>query len=167
MTCGIDCFSFKEQLYTRQQQLHESTIQYYHDVMRLCSKVDLNMDNDTRLKHLYRGLRRETKITVDIQKLNTPNEFLQELARLEQLQKDFQTEDQEPLVTIMPQNQYPKFHQQHQQPYPQRLQPQHNSYTQSRLRSRRYPSYQYQSSPQYRNQQSASSKYDNPHLNRW
>jgi hypothetical protein len=186
LACGIDCFSFGEQLYTRQQQLHESATHYYRDVMRLCSKVDINMDNNTRLKHLYRGLRRETKVTMDIRKFNDPDEFSQELVRLEQLQKDFETEEQQP---------YQQHHQQHhqqqpsqqqqpyqqpsqqqqpyqqhyrQQPYQQHHQQQpYQQHHQQQPYQQHHRTYPFKSSSQYRNQQSSSSKYDNRHLNGW
>ena len=162
LACGIDCFSFGEQLYTRQQQLHESAIQYYRDVMRLCSKVDIHMDNNTRLKHLYRGLRRETKFTMDIRKFNDPDEFSEELVRLEQLQKDFGSEEQQP---YQQQRQQQSFQQQHQQqPYQQQSFQQQHQQQPYQQRHRTYP---LKSSSQYRNQQSSSSKYDNRHLNGW
>jgi hypothetical protein len=87
LAAGVDSFSFSEQLYSRQQQLHETSIHYYHDVMRLCSKVQLHMDDATRLRHLYRGLRPESKVLISIDAFQIPDEFLQELVRLEQLQK--------------------------------------------------------------------------------
>ena len=87
LAAGVDCFSFNEKLYSRQQQLHETAIHYYHDVMRLCSKVHLQMDDTTRLRHLYRGLRPESKVLISIDAFHIPDEFLQELVRLEQLQK--------------------------------------------------------------------------------
>jgi len=173
LVAGIDCFSFSEQLYTRQQQLYESAIQYYHDIMRLCSKVDFNMTNNTRLKHLYRGLRPETKINIDIQKFHTPADFLQELGRLEQLQRDFETDVYEPYYSNDEQFQQNKQVQPRQQPrqqqYQQRQQyqqeqlqqQQHNSYVPSQSRYRSYPS---KSSSQYRNQQT-SSKTSTNHLN--
>ena len=195
MASGVDCFTFREQLYTRQQQLHESAVQYYHDVMRLCSKVDLNMDNITRLKHLYRGLRRETKLIIDIRKFNEPEDFLRELVRFEQLQKDFEPEEQDPL-SMMPcqpnasfianqsssySNREPyqqQSYQQHQQPYQQRQrsspqrqpdQQQHryNSEVSGYPGKRTSPQYSSRSSPQYRNQQNFPSKYDNRHLNEY
>ena len=49
--------------------------------MRLYSKVQLQMDDATRLRHLYRGLRPESDA------FHIPDEFLQELVRLERLQK--------------------------------------------------------------------------------
>ena len=87
LAAGIDCFSFSEQLYTRQQQLRETAIHYYHDIMRLCAKVDTTMSDITRLRHLYRGLRPESKVLISLHSFKTPDEFLQELVRLEQLQK--------------------------------------------------------------------------------
>ena len=86
LAAGIDIFSFNEQLYTRQQQLHETAIHYYHDVMRLCSKVNLLMDDVTRLRYLYRGLRPESKVLISINTFYSPEEFLKELVRLEHLQ---------------------------------------------------------------------------------
>jgi hypothetical protein len=132
LVAGIDCFSFSEQLYTRQQQLYESAIQYYHDIMRLCSKVDFNMDNNTRLKHLYRGLRPETKINIDIQKFHTPADFLQELGRLEQLQRDFETDVYEPYYSNDEQFQQNTQVQPRQQQYQHRQQFQQNTQDQPR-----------------------------------
>ncbi|CAF2076789.1 unnamed protein product [Rotaria magnacalcarata] len=87
LAAGIDCFSFNEQFYTRLEQLHETAIHYYHDIMRLCAKVDATMSDITCLRHLYRGLRPESKILISLHSFKTPGEFLQELVRLEQLQK--------------------------------------------------------------------------------
>jgi len=177
LAAGIDGFSFSEQLYTRQQQLHESAIQYYHDVIRLCSKVDVNMDNATRLKHLYRGLRPETKITIDIRKFNNPDDFLQELVRFEQLQKDCATEAHEPVAMMSYQSNKPSLPNEsvrhpNTRPFQQRSYYEQQYHERGPLASSRprrgisnsYPS---RSSPQYRNQQSSSSQDANRHLNRW
>ena len=83
LAAGLDSFSFSEQLLTRQQQLHESAIHYYHDIIRLCAKVDVGMDDLTRLRHLYRGLRPESKVLLSVEKFNKPEQFLQELVRIE------------------------------------------------------------------------------------
>ena len=85
LAAGLDAFSFSEQLFTRQQQLNESAIHYYHDIIRLCAKVDGNMNDLTRLRHLYRGLRPESKVLFSIEKFIKPEQFLQELVRIEQL----------------------------------------------------------------------------------
>ena len=85
LAAGLDSFSFSEQLFTRQQQLNESAIHYYHDIIHLCAKVDVNMDDLTRLRHLYRGLRPESKVLFSMDKFNKPEQFSQELVRIEQL----------------------------------------------------------------------------------
>jgi hypothetical protein len=100
LASGIDRFSFGQQLYNRQQQLHESAIHYFHDVMRLCSKVDIDMKDKTRLEHLYRGLRPEAKIYIKMDQLQTPDGFLQELVRHEQLQKNLETQPQQVSTTV-------------------------------------------------------------------
>ena len=44
--------------------------------MHLCSKMDFNMKDNMYLKHLSRILRRETKVTIDIRKLISPEHCL-------------------------------------------------------------------------------------------
>ena len=164
LAAGIDSFSFNEHLYTRQQQLHETAIHYYHDVMRLCSKVDLRMEDNTRLRHLYRGLRPESKVLISINTFRTPDEFLQELVRLEHLQKV--TESLQPNVSSFMINQQdsPPVAMGHAQ-YPD-----HQSFSQhpprmhSSNRSPQGPRFN-QSSSQYRHRRPPSPNRTNRNLN--
>lgn len=164
LAAGIDSFSFNEQLYTRQQQLHESAIHYYHDVMRLCSKVDLQMEDNIRLRHLYRGLRPESKVLVSINLFRTPDEFLQELVRLEHLQKVTDSPQPNTSPFSIAQQDSPSVPMGHAQ-YPN-----HHSFTQEmpRMHSSNRPSQGsrfHQSSPQYRHRRPPSPNRTNRNLN--
>ena len=164
LAAGIDSFSFNEQLYTRQQQLHESAIHYYHDVMRLCSKVELLMDNVTRLRHLYRGLRPESKVLISIHTFHSPDDFLQELVRLEHLQAVSDCpQSNVSTLTIAPQNSgpgtmaHPPYH--GHQGFPQQ-----SLNLQSANHAAQGPRF-HQPSSEYRHRQQPSSTRPNRHLN--
>ena len=64
LEAAIDSFFVDEQMYIRQQQqqLHTTAIHYYHDVKRICFKVDLLMNDVPRLRHFYRVFRPESKV---------------------------------------------------------------------------------------------------------
>jgi hypothetical protein len=164
LAAGIDSFSFNEQLYTRQQQLHETAIHYYHDVMRLCSKVDFRMEDNIRLRHLYRGLRPESKVLISINLFRTPDEFLQELVRLEHLQKVTDSPEPNPSPFMIAQQDSSSAAMGH-APYPN-----HQSFSQETPRmhsSNRSPqgSQFHQSSSQYRHRRPPSDNRTNRNLN--
>lgn len=49
------------QLQERKQHEGEPPLNYFHDVMRICDKLDKNMQNKTKLTYLSRGLENKTK----------------------------------------------------------------------------------------------------------
>ena len=85
LVSGIDQFTLGQKLYNRQQQPNEDGMSYFHNTVRLCSKVNPNMDENTRVKHLIKGLSTETKMYMEVTKPQNTDDFLQALVKLEQL----------------------------------------------------------------------------------
>lgn len=65
-----------EKLYTRRQNLNESALHYYDNVMRLCSKFDAKMSNVDRVDILMKGVRPEARDWIELRHPVTPADFL-------------------------------------------------------------------------------------------
>jgi hypothetical protein len=169
LASGADQFSLGQQLYNRRQQLHESAINYYHDVLRLCAKVDVNMDDDTRVKHLIKGVRPEAKIYIDLKNPRTPDDFLQALIKHGQLQvgdMDAQKEPS-PIMNHRSNTSTTAVEPSRQPTYPPLMQQQQQSYSPSRSHQQPYSSPASSNSSYRRNRQPYSSAYTNRSLNGW
>lgn len=72
-----------ERLYTRRQQLDESALHFYNDVMRLCSKFRAGMSGKDRVDILLKGTRPEARDWVELRNPSTPHAFLKLLSEYE------------------------------------------------------------------------------------
>lgn len=70
------------QLQQRQQQLGETPQEYVSGILQLCARVNPEMPESEKLRHLLRGLRPEMMERVAITNPGTSQEFLQHLQRL-------------------------------------------------------------------------------------
>jgi hypothetical protein len=82
---GNDQFKLGQQLYSRQQKVHEDAMTYFHSVSRLCFKVNRNMDEMTRIKHLTKGVRADARIYMELKNPATAEDLLQSLIKFERL----------------------------------------------------------------------------------
>ncbi|CAF1310440.1 unnamed protein product [Adineta ricciae] len=80
---GTDQFELQQKLHNRRRRNDEPAIDYCHQTLKLCSKVDKNMDEMTRIKHLGKGLDTDTRLHMDLKNPNTTEEFLQALIKYE------------------------------------------------------------------------------------
>ena len=85
---GTDHFQLEQKLYNRRRQTNELAIDYCHNVLKLCSKVNKNMDDDIRLKHLTKGLNAAAQIHMDLKSPATTEEFLQALIKYDKWQEE-------------------------------------------------------------------------------
>lgn len=81
LVTGTDHFQLEQKLYNRRRQTNELAIDYCHNVLKLCSKVNKYMDDDTRLKHLTKGLNAAAQLHMDLKNPGTTEEFLQALIK--------------------------------------------------------------------------------------
>ncbi len=161
LVTGTDQFQLEQKLYNRRRQTNELAIDYCHNVLKLCSKVNKNMDDETRLKHLTNGLNAVTQIHMDLKSPETTEKFLQALIKYDKWQEEEKSQEriikssshrrntstrtmQQP---IMQQHQQQYSSQQHQQQYsPQQHQPSYHS--------------QQEHQPQYSTQDSTQTRYN-------
>ncbi|CAF1394596.1 unnamed protein product [Adineta ricciae] len=80
---GTDQFELQQKLHNRRRRNDEPAIDYCHQTLKLCSKVDKNMDEMMRIKHLGKGLDTDTRLHMDLKNPNTTEEFLQALIKYE------------------------------------------------------------------------------------
>jgi hypothetical protein len=150
LVTGTDQFQLEQKLYNRRRQTNELAIDYCHNVLKLCSKVNKNMDDETRLKHLTKGLNATAQLHMDLKSPGTTEEFLQALIKHDKWQEEEKIQQrsttsfdhhrniptrtmQHPLMqqeqySSIPRQQYNHSSQQHQPQYPTRgsSQTQHN-----------------------------------------
>jgi hypothetical protein len=88
LVTGTDQFQLEQKLYNRRRQTNELAIDYCHNVLKLCSKVNTNMDEETRLKHLTHGLNAVTQIHMDLKSPETTEKFLQALNKYDKWQEE-------------------------------------------------------------------------------
>jgi len=88
LVTGTDQFQLEQKLYNRRRQTNELAIDYCHNVLKLCSKVNKNMDDETRLKHLTKGLNALTQIHMDLKSPETTEKFLQALIKYDKWQEE-------------------------------------------------------------------------------
>lgn len=151
LVTGTDQFQLEQKLYNRRRQTNELAIDYCHNVLKLCSKVNKLMDDDIRLKHLTKGLNAAAQIHMDLKSPGTTEEFLQALVKYDKWQEEEKIQQrsntsfdhrsniptravQHPLMqqqqySSIPRQQYNHSSQQHQPHYPTRGSPQtqHNN----------------------------------------
>jgi hypothetical protein len=122
LVTGTDQFQLEQKLYNRRRQTNELAIDYCHNVLKLCSKVNKNMDEETRLKHLTKGLNAVTQIHMDLKSPETTEKFLQALIKYDKWQEE--EKSQQRTTTSLdhrkntPKPQYNYSPQQHQPNYP-------------------------------------------------
>ncbi|CAF4482234.1 unnamed protein product, partial [Rotaria socialis] len=88
LVTGTDHFQLEQKLYNRRRQTNELAIDYCHNVLRLCSKVNKYMDDETRLKHLTKGLNAAAQLHMDLKSPATLEEFLQALIKYDKWQEE-------------------------------------------------------------------------------
>ncbi|CAF0770090.1 unnamed protein product [Didymodactylos carnosus] len=71
LVTGTDHFQLEQKLYNRRRQPNELAIAYCHNVLKLCSKVNKYMDEETRLKHLTKGLNAAAQLHMDLKSPDT------------------------------------------------------------------------------------------------
>ncbi|CAF1481203.1 unnamed protein product [Rotaria sp. Silwood1] len=88
LVTGTDHFQLEQKLYNRRRQTNELAIDYCHNVLKLCSKVNKYMDDETRLRHLTKGLNAAAQIHMDLKSPATAEEFLQALIKYDKWQEE-------------------------------------------------------------------------------
>ena len=88
LVTGTDHFQLEQKLYNRRRQTNELAIDYCHNVLKLCSKVNKYMDDETRLKHLTKGLNATAQLHMDLKSPATAEEFLQALIKYDKWQEE-------------------------------------------------------------------------------
>ncbi|CAF4617830.1 unnamed protein product, partial [Didymodactylos carnosus] len=88
LVTGTDHFQLEQKLYNRRRQPNELAIDYCHNVLKLCSKVNKSMDDETRLKHLTKGLNAAAQLHMDLKSPDTTEEFLQALIKYDKWQEE-------------------------------------------------------------------------------
>ena len=86
LVTGKDQFALEQQLYSRKKQINEDAITYYHAMIKLCSKVNPDMDEEKRIKHLTEGLGADAQLHIEQMRPKTADDLLQYLIKFEQLQ---------------------------------------------------------------------------------
>ena len=85
---GTDQFELEQKLHNRRRRNDEPAIDYCHQTLKLCSKVNRDMDELTRIKHLNKGLDAQTQLHMDLKNPGTTEEFLQALIKYEKWQQE-------------------------------------------------------------------------------
>ena len=67
--------SIRDELESRNQKPGEQSVVYFREVMRLCNQLDPNMDAETQVRWLTRGLRPDLQRDMILLKPKTPQEF--------------------------------------------------------------------------------------------
>ncbi|CAF3056119.1 unnamed protein product [Rotaria sp. Silwood2] len=88
LVTGSDQFQLEQKLYNRRRQPNELAIDYCHSVLKLCSKVNKLMDEETRLKHLTKGLNPAAQLHMDLKKPGTTEEFFEALIKYDKWQEE-------------------------------------------------------------------------------
>ncbi len=81
LVTGTGQFQLEQKLYNRKRQPNELAIDYCHNVLKLCSKVNRNMDEEIRLKHFIKGLNPAAQLHMDSKSPSTTEEFLESLIK--------------------------------------------------------------------------------------
>ncbi|KAK4025160.1 hypothetical protein OUZ56_010660 [Daphnia magna] len=76
---------YKAKLRARKQGIEESTMEYYYDVLDLCRRVDVRMNEATKLGYLWQGLRPSVLEKLWSLKPTNCNGFLQEVKRFQEM----------------------------------------------------------------------------------
>lgn len=76
----------KDKLASRYQANTESSTSYIEDVLRLCSRVDPEMPEDDRIRHLFKGLSQELFTIVAPKSPPTVQQLIDECKKYEELQ---------------------------------------------------------------------------------
>ncbi|CAF4582758.1 unnamed protein product, partial [Rotaria sp. Silwood2] len=88
LVTGSDQFQLEQKLYNRRRQPNELAIDYCHSVLKLCSKANKLMDEETQLKHLIKGLNPAAQLHMDLQKPGTTEEFFEALIKYDKWQEE-------------------------------------------------------------------------------
>ncbi|CAF4974115.1 unnamed protein product, partial [Rotaria sp. Silwood1] len=88
LVTGSDQFQLEQKLYNRRRQPNELAIDYCHSILKLCSKVNKLMDEETRLKHLTKGLNPAAQLHMDLTKPGTTEEFFEALIKYDKWQEE-------------------------------------------------------------------------------
>ena len=128
LVTGTDQFQLEQKLYNRRRHTNELAIDYCHNVLKLCSKVNKNMDDETRLKHLTKGLNAVTQIHMDLKSPETTEKYLQALIKYDKWQEEERSQQRTTTSVnhkkTTPKQQYNYSPQQHQPHYPTQGSPQ-------------------------------------------
>ncbi|MDD9361450.1 MAG: hypothetical protein PV344_00765, partial [Anaplasma sp.] len=76
----------KDELARRYQLTAESSTSYIEDVLRLCRRVDSNMTEDDKIRHLFKGLSHELFSIVAPKSPPTVQHLITECKKYEELQ---------------------------------------------------------------------------------
>ncbi|CAF1573858.1 unnamed protein product, partial [Adineta steineri] len=104
LVTGTDQFQLEQKLYNRRRQHYESAIDYCHNVLKLCSKVNKDMSEEKRIKHLIQGLNPNARLHMDLKKPSNTEEFLEALIKFDKWQMEEQ--NQQRTQTSSDQRQY-------------------------------------------------------------
>ena len=88
LVTGTDQFQLEQKLYSRRRQVNEAAIDYCHIVMKLCSKVNQIMDEESRVRHLKKGLDSATQRHMDLKDPQNTEEFLEALIKYDKWQEE-------------------------------------------------------------------------------
>jgi ElaB/YqjD/DUF883 family membrane-anchored ribosome-binding protein len=88
LVTGTDHFQLEQKLYNRRRQTNELAIDYCHNVLKLCTKVNKEMDEKIRLRHLQKGLDSAAQRHMDLKNPATTEEFLQALVKYDKWQEE-------------------------------------------------------------------------------
>jgi hypothetical protein len=94
LVTGTDQFQLEQKLYNRRRQTNELAMDYCHNVLKLCSKVNPAMDEEIRLKHLHKGLNATTQLHMDLKGPSSTEEFLQALIKYDKWQEEEKAQQQ-------------------------------------------------------------------------
>ncbi|CAF1618918.1 unnamed protein product, partial [Didymodactylos carnosus] len=90
-----------KQLNSRQQGANEPVTQYVNQVIHLCTQVNPNMDDSTKIDYLKSGLKNSLKMFVALKEPSDPTTFLQ-AARIAELYQGNSANDQSTVSTLQP-----------------------------------------------------------------
>ena len=92
LVTGIDQFQLEQKLYNRRRQYYESAIDYCHNVLKLCSKVNREMSEMNKIKHLTQGLHPNALLHMELKNPNTTEEFLEALIKFDKWKMEEQNQ---------------------------------------------------------------------------
>ena len=117
LVSGSDPFQLEQKLYNRMRRPHESAIDYIHDVLKLCARVNKQMEESTRIKHLSKGLDAPAKAHMDVKDPQNPEEFLEALIKFDQWQLESKIlQRKSPMITQPKATTTSQFHQSSMEP---------------------------------------------------